>query len=133
MKKLRSCLLILLCLTGCTAEQDTSVKTKQTAAPAGEAPVEAPLETVANLSGEQAYETTCAHCHDTGLNGAPVTRNPADWENRSPLWQAVLMEHAKSGYFGMPPKGGNPDLPDLTVSAAAEYMLEITFPNLPPD
>jgi cytochrome c5 len=33
----------------------------------------------------------------------------------------------------MPPKGGKTHLPDEIVDAAAEYMLEKTFPNRPKD
>ncbi len=33
----------------------------------------------------------------------------------------------------MTAKGGRLDLPDETVDAAAEFMLEKTFPNLPED
>jgi cytochrome c5 len=39
------------------------------------------------------------------------------------------MEHAKTGYFEMPARGGKSELPDEVISAAAEYMLEKTFPN----
>lgn len=128
MRRILLFLLSFVCLLGCSGKQQGAAL-EQAARP----PADSLVADTATMSGVEAYESTCAHCHDTGLNGAPVTKNPADWENRSPLWQAVLMEHAKDGYFSMPAKGGNPDLPDLTVSAAAEYMLEITFPNLPPD
>lgn len=87
----------------------------------------------ARVSGEHAYLQYCAGCHETGMTDAPVVGNPSDWEERSQLWQAVLMEHAKTGYFDMPAKGSRPDLPDATIEAAAEYMLEMTFPDLPPD
>jgi cytochrome c5 len=85
------------------------------------------------IAGYEAYQATCARCHDTGVDGAPVTRNQADWGGRSQLWQAVLMDHANSGYIDMPAKGGNTALSDRTVDAAVEYMLTITFPNRPPD
>ncbi len=85
------------------------------------------------LNGEAAYEEHCAGCHETGMLGAPREGEPTDWEERSNLWQAVLMEHANTGYFDMPAKGGKSDLPDDVVNAAAEYMLEQTFPNRPED
>lgn len=85
------------------------------------------------LNGEAAYEEHCAGCHETGMLGAPREGEPIDWEERSNLWQAVLMEHANTGYFDMPAKGGKSDLPDDVVNAAAEYMLEQTFPNRPED
>ena len=87
----------------------------------------------AAVNGETAYLEHCAVCHETGMLGAPRESEPTDWETRSSLWQAVLMEHAKTGYFEMPARGGKTDLPDEVVEAAAEYMLEKTFPNRPKD
>ena len=85
------------------------------------------------INGEAAYLQHCAGCHETGMLGAPREGQPADWESRSRLWQGVLMEHAKTGYFDMPAKGGKTNLPDEIVDAAAEYMLEKTFPDRPQD
>ncbi len=85
------------------------------------------------MSGEDAYRHYCADCHDSGEDGAPVTGKRSDWAGTSPLWQAVLMEHAKRGYLKMPAKGGYADIPDSTIDAAVEYMLELTYPDLPPD
>ena len=87
----------------------------------------------AAVNGEAAYNAHCAGCHETGMLGAPREGAPQDWEARSSLWQAVLMEHAKTGYFDMPARGGKTELPDAVVDAAAEYMLEQTFPNRPVD
>lgn len=87
----------------------------------------------ANTNGRQAYMDYCAGCHETGMLGAPIAGDSAYWEGRSTLWQAVLMEHAKTGYFDMPAKGSRPDVPDATIDAATEYMLSITFPDLPKD
>lgn len=78
-------------------------------------------------SGRAVYERVCAECHDTGQGGAPVTGEPAGWSDRSPLWQAVLYEHAETGYLDMPAKGGHPELTEQQVEAAAEYMLNRTF------
>lgn len=85
------------------------------------------------VNGEAAYVEHCAGCHETGMLGAPREGEPQDWASRSNLWQAVLMEHAKVGYFNMPARGGKSELPDEVVNAAAEYMLEQTFPNRPVD
>jgi len=85
------------------------------------------------IDGEAAYKENCAVCHETGMMGAPREGEASDWKERSNLWQAVLMEHAKTGYFEMPARGGKTDLPDEVVNAAAEYMLEITFPDRPKD
>lgn len=86
-----------------------------------------------NVSGETAYRAACAHCHDAGVDGAPVTGDPDTWSDRSPLWTAVLADHAENGYLGMPARGGVDGLPDAAISQAIEYMLMQTFPDRPPD
>jgi len=84
------------------------------------------------LTGKQAYDQVCAHCHEEGVDGAPRTGDREAWANRSWLWEAVLFEHAKNGYMSMPAKGGEDVLNDATVEKAAEYMLTKTFPDLIP-
>jgi len=83
--------------------------------------------------GKDTYEMACASCHETGEHGAPITGNRDQWEERSDMWQAVLFKHARSGYLEMPGKGGQSDLSDESVDAASEYMLALTFPDLPRD
>ena len=83
--------------------------------------------------GEDVYEWACAACHDQGKDGAPVTGDRQSWSNRSPLWSAVLLEHARQGLLEMPAKGGHAYLSDRAVQAAGEYMLGKTFPDLPRD
>jgi cytochrome c5 len=83
--------------------------------------------------GEDVYSWACAACHDTGEKNSPRIRDRDTWSNRSPLWSAVLLEHAKQGYLEMPAKGGHPYLSDRAVEAAGEYMLGETFPELPRD
>ena len=83
--------------------------------------------------GRRAYVAVCASCHDKGINGAPITGRTEDWSGRSRLWEAVLFKHANRGYLDMPAKGGRPELSDYEVDAAAEYMLTVSFPNLPED
>ena len=80
-----------------------------------------------------AYEHACADCHETGKNDAPRTGDPAAWADRSALWEAVLFEHAKKGYFDMPAHGLDGRFSDEEISAAAQYMLEITDPDRPRD
>lgn len=83
--------------------------------------------------GRETYESACAACHDEGKDGSPTTGDRDSWADRSPLWSAVLIEHAKNGYLGMPSKGGQQELSDRAVQAAGEYMLSETFPELPLD
>jgi cytochrome c5 len=84
---------------------------------------------LAAVDGEKAYKNYCAGCHETGMLGAPIVGEAGEWEGRSQLWDAVLFDHAITGYLEMPAKGGRMDLPDELVKAAAEHMLEITFPD----
>ena len=87
----------------------------------------------AALDGESAYIEFCAGCHETGMLGAPVAGDAADWGSRSQLWDAVLLDHAITGYLEMPAKGGQVNLPDEVVRSAAEYMLRMSFPDMPHD
>jgi len=83
--------------------------------------------------GQETYQGHCAQCHDEGKDGAPAIGDRKSWSNRSPLWSAVLIVHAQNGYLGMPAKGGCAELSDREVEAAGEYMLSVTFPELPLD
>ncbi len=85
------------------------------------------------MTGAQAYEQICANCHEQGVNGAPRTGDPDAWADRSPLWEAVLFEHARSGFLDMPAKGGVDALEYPIVTRAAEHMLAITFPDARPN
>lgn len=85
----------------------------------------------ADPTGQQAYDEYCASCHEEGLDGAPRTGDRDAWKERSWLWETVLFEHARTGYKNMPAKGGEAALDEATVTKAAEYMLELTYPELP--
>jgi len=93
----------------------------------------ATVETTEILSGAAAYEKACARCHDSGRDDAPITGDAAAWAGRSWLWEAVLVEHAKQGFLGMPAQGDTKKLSDAEISLAAEYMLRQAYPDLPPD
>ena len=84
-----------------------------------------------SLIGKQTYDKYCAVCHEEGLDGAPRTGDRDAWDERSWLWEAVLFEHARSGYGNMPAKGGDATLDDATVTKAAEYLMTLTYPELP--
>jgi cytochrome c5 len=87
----------------------------------------------ANDAGRQAYTDFCAGCHETGMFGAPIAGDSDYWRERSPMWQAVLMQHAREGFYDMPAKGSRPELSDATINRATEYMLGITYPDYPGD
>lgn len=83
--------------------------------------------------GEDVFQWACAACHASGEADVPQIRDRDNWSERSPLWSAVLLEHAREGYLEMPAKGGHPYLSDRAVQAAGEYMLGATFPEKPQD
>ena len=83
--------------------------------------------------GGEIYRQACARCHDSGVDGAPITGQTRDWADRSDLWEAVLFEHAEKGYTSMPARGGDSRLSEYEVEAAAEYMLTVTHPEMPSD
>ena len=79
--------------------------------------------------GKEVYIKTCARCHDTGADEAPVITKPEQWSQRSDLWEAVLFEHANAGYGLMPGSGGDPALQEYDIDAAAEYIMSEIFPE----
>jgi cytochrome c5 len=104
----------------------------QDAPPATSVTIPPPPDATVQVSGKQAYDRACARCHDEGVDGAPKTGDREAWADRSWLWEAVLFEHAKSGYMTMPAKGGEETLDDTIVEMAAEYMLTKTYPDVMP-
>jgi cytochrome c5 len=83
--------------------------------------------------GKDVFNWACASCHASDAVNAPQLGDRDNWSDRSPLWSAVLLEHAREGYLEMPAKGGHPYLSDRAVQAAGEYMLGVTFPEKPAD
>lgn len=101
------------------------------AAPAATAPVPvaaaapaAPAASAADLvKGEKVYTATCLACHGAGVLGAPKFGDKAAWAPRIANGQEVMYKGALDGVRMMPPRGGNPALPDDDVKAAVDYML----------
>ncbi|MBT8048402.1 MAG: hypothetical protein HKN57_09885 [Xanthomonadales bacterium] len=85
------------------------------------------------VTGRETFEAACASCHVRGEGDAPVIGDQSAWSGRSDLWTAVLSDHANAGYLEMPEKGGHSELTEEKVSAAVEYMLWKTYPELPRD
>ncbi len=73
--------------------------------------------------GKAVFETNCIACHGTGVAGAPKMGDAAAWAPRIKAGQASLYESALKGKKAMPPKGGNPGIPDADVKAAVDYMV----------
>lgn len=89
------------------------------------APKVEPVETM--LSGPQVYNEACIACHGSGIGGAPMLSDSANWAPRIAQGLDTLRTHAVDGYTGsagyMPPKGARLDLSDQEVYDAVDYML----------
>ena len=118
-------------IIGCTTDSDEAVQTE--VKPAYTDHQQTSWRERYLALGRETYEAACASCHDEGKDSSPTMGDRESWANRSPLWSAILIEHAKSGYLGMPSKGGQSELSDNAIQAAGEYMLSETFPELPID
>jgi c(7)-type cytochrome triheme protein len=86
---------------------------------------------LAQQSGKDIYNKTCALCHASGIAGAPRYGNAGDWSPRLVGGSASLYSNALKGTAkGMPAKGGNPSYTDTDVKSAVDYMLA-AVPSVP--
>jgi cytochrome c5 len=74
-------------------------------------------------SGKAVYESTCANCHATGVNGAPKIGDREAWKARAAQGLSSLTRHALDGIRGMPAHGGNRALTDLEIARAVATMV----------
>jgi c(7)-type cytochrome triheme protein len=102
---------------GKAAEKAPDKAPEKPAAPAKAA------EAAPAVDGKAVYGKACAACHGSGAAGAPKLGDAAAWGPRIKAGQAALYESALKGKKAMPPKGGNPALPDAEVKAAVDYMV----------
>ncbi len=75
-----------------------------------------------NRSGREVVETTCAACHASGKDGAPLIGDLAAWTRRAQNGFDKLMVHAIVGTGKMPAHGGQSNLSDLEISRAIAFM-----------
>ena len=79
--------------------------------------------------GEKVFVSSCKSCHDTGKaqSDAPQLSEQAEWKDRIGKGRADLYKSAIegfTGYYAMPPRGGNAALSDGEVKAAVDYLLQ---------
>ena len=78
--------------------------------------------------GEKVFVSSCKSCHDSGKpkNDAPQLSEQGEWKDRHGKGLPELYKNAIdgfSGYYAMPPRGGNSALSDDEVKAAVDYLL----------
>ncbi len=79
---------------------------------------------LAEQSGKDIYNKTCALCHATGIAGAPKYGNAADWGPRLAGGTARLYTSALKGTAkGMPAKGGNTSYSDAEIKQTVDYLI----------
>jgi cytochrome c5 len=71
---------------------------------------------------EAKYNQSCIACHASGVAGAPVTYNDADWAPRMAKGMDVLVNNVKKGINAMPPKGMCMDCSDEDYKALIHFM-----------
>ncbi len=101
---------------------------QQASAPVVKAAAE-PKPVATAMTGPQVYNTACLACHATGVGGAPIVGDAAEWGGRIAQGIDTLYDHAINGFDGdamtpMLPKGGRVDLSDQEVRDAVDYMVE---------
>ena len=79
--------------------------------------------------GQKVFDSACKSCHDIAndSNGAPQLHDNAAWKDRQGGDREALYKSAIegfTGYYQMPPKGGNTSLTDDEVKAAVDYILQ---------
>lgn len=79
--------------------------------------------------GKRVFDKTCGLCHGAGYAGAPRPGDKANWGWRIAQGNAVLYQHALTGFSGaagyMPPRGGAA-LSDDEVKAGVDYMVALS-------
>ena len=94
------------------------------AAPAASAPAKVAAVAKADpAKGKAVYTANCAVCHAAGVAGAPKLGDKAAWAPRLGQGFDGLYKSALNGKNAMPPKGGNPALPEADLANAVGYML----------
>lgn len=72
--------------------------------------------------GGRVFDVYCAQCHMSADSEAPQLDEADDWDLRTHQWTSVMKDHAKSGFLGMPAKGGQAKLNNQNLDDALYYM-----------
>ena len=76
------------------------------------------------LSGQAVYDQFCFACHATGVGGAPLLGDAAQWQPRIDKGMETLMASTLNGLGAMPPMGTCMNCSDEELQEAVNYMLD---------
>tara|TARA_B110001454_G_scaffold219053_1_gene249541 strand:- start:3715 stop:4026 length:312 start_codon:yes stop_codon:yes gene_type:complete len=68
------------------------------------------------------YESSCVICHGNGTGGAPKSFDDDAWRERVAKGKDVLLQHAITGFNGMPPLGMCSDCTQEDLVDLINYM-----------
>lgn len=68
------------------------------------------------------YQSSCIICHGGGAGGAPKSFDEDAWRDRLAKGPDVLLQHAISGFNGMPPLGMCSDCAKEDLVDLIDYM-----------
>lgn len=71
---------------------------------------------------QKLYNSTCRNCHSVPASGAPQAGDRTAWTPRLAQGREVLLDHAITGYKGMPPMGGCTQCSEQDFAALIAYM-----------
>ena len=77
-------------------------------------------------TGKEVVSARCAHCHESGTDGAPRIGDKQAWTPRLKQGIDFAVRSAIKGHGNMPPRGGMADLTDGEVRSAIIYMFNPT-------
>ena len=85
-----------------------------------------PFTAAQATAGAGLYQSSCAACHGTGVNNAPVFGNAEAWAPRIAKGTEELMNSLVNGYNNgaMPAKGLCMDCSNDDLQATLDYMLQ---------
>ena len=75
-------------------------------------------------SGSDIYATNCIACHSSGVAGAPILGDVADWTARLGKGLETVYTNAIAGIGAMPARGTCMDCSDDEVKAAIDHILD---------
>lgn len=88
------------------------------------APQTAIAPTGTGMSGKAVYDRFCFACHSTGVGGAPILADEAQWAPKIDQGWDVMMTNSKNGINLMPPMGTCLACSDEELEAAINYMIQ---------